>query len=483
MRTPRIGRSVRLGIIAGIATFALLVGTGAGWAYWSTKGTAGVTATAANLTITSTGFSPTSTTTFGNESIVAAASTALRTTGSITFTNTTTTTSTQPQTLSVVFTRGSGDTTLAGATTLTVWAVTNATACTNSASPTQATSATWSAGVTVATSLAVGASATWCLRNDIADRQNVDAAGGTLSFVPQAAATLTAGAFTRSVVSTGTAQTQYIYPLQRVEPGWLQIRRDSGNGWCLDVWYNEKTAGGSVVTYPCKATNMADEENQNFRYIDTDNDGYGELVPRSAPNLRLAAPASTTPGGLIKTATADGSAAQKWQPQLIGGGVFQFVNLYSGLCLTAALSPATSTSPANATTQTPCNGSADQRFAYTVRYSVALACTNIGSDRNQSVTYSWDKDMSGPYTIQAYGPKGFNPAWTTIATAPAGATSATVAAPIGDPLTKWGAGLLGIGSASYDVRIVDDASGKVLGTSTVQVYNNFLVLGYYYARC
>ena len=69
---------------------------------------------------------------------------------------TTSTSSTQSQSLSATFSRQSGSTALAGATTLTVWSVASASSCTPAATPTSPTSGFWSAGVTVTAATATG---------------------------------------------------------------------------------------------------------------------------------------------------------------------------------------------------------------------------------------------------------------------------------------------------------------------------------------
>jgi hypothetical protein len=463
------GRSTKLALVAGIVTFSVLAGAGAGWAYWTSQATSTTSVQAATLSITSTGFAAT---TLGNESVTAAGAVSLASTGSITFTNTTTTTSTQTQTLGVTFSRASGDATLAAATTLTVWSVASAASCTAAATPTSPVSGTWSAGVSVSRTLAPGASAVYCVRNTVADRQGVAVAGGTRSFVPQAAATISVGAFAGATTPTSAIQTQYIYPLQAISTGiWWNVVR-AGTTWCWDASGNGTASGTLLISYGCK--NNADT-NQDFRYIDGDGDGYGNFQPRHATALRIAAAASTASGSAVDFRTADANAAvQQWQPQLVSAGTYQFVNKYSGLCLSA---PATST---GVLTQVTCTGGADQRFTLTERTAIQLTsfvCVDYGSGSGRSELFNRSSDWNGGgYTIQARK-NGSTGAWTTIATAPAeNATSASAASPIEAPFTSTG---------TYNIQILN-STGQVVGTETVTVSASYIwifVLDYYYARC
>lgn len=472
MSIGALGRSAKVAVVAAIVTFSVLAGAGAGWAYWTSQATAAATVSAATLSVTSTGFA---TTTLGNETIAAVGSTALTSTGSITLTNTTATTSTQTQTLSVTFSRASGDTTLAGASTLTVWAAASAANCTAAATPTSPSSGSWSTGVTVSTPLAAGASVTYCLRNTVADRQSIAAAGGGRSFTPRAVATLSVGAFQGTNTRTSTVQSQYVYPLQPISAGlWWYIKRATTN-WCWDVSGSGTGDGSLLISYGCK--NNADP-NQDFRYVDADGDGYGSFQARHASGIRVAAVTSTAAGSAVTMRTADAAAAaQQWQPQLVSGsgagGTYQFVNKYSGLCLSA---PAVSD---GAMTQVVCSGGADQRFTLEQRSAVQLTnftCNNDnGSGDNRSVFFTWTSDWDGGgYLIEARK-RNTNGQWTTVAAAAAAdATTASVSSPIGAPFTS---------SGTYDVQI-RNSTGEVVGTSLVTVsVGGILWFTYLYARC
>ena len=230
--SDNIRKPLRAGIIAAVVAFSVIAGTVGSYAYWSATAGATLGAGAATLSSTTTGWAATI---LGNEDVSSTGSASLSSTGSITFTNTTNTTSTQSQTLTATFSSASGDATLAAGTTLTAWYVASAASCTAAAVPVSPVSGTWSAGVVVTRSLAPGAAATYCLRNTIADRQNVDDTDGTRSFTPQAVAQLSISNFTNSATTTSAISTEYVFPLQTISAGyWYYVKR-AGTEWCWDV--------------------------------------------------------------------------------------------------------------------------------------------------------------------------------------------------------------------------------------------------------
>ena len=464
-----IRKPLRAGIIAAVVAFSVIAGTVGSYAYWSATGNATLGAGTATLSSTAT---PWTSTVLGNEDVVATGSTSLSSTGSMTFTNTTTTSSTQSQTLTVTFSSASGDATLAAGTTLTAWYVAASASCTAAAVPVSPVTGTWSAGVTVTRTLAPGASATYCLRNTIADRQNVDDTDGTRAFTPQAVSVLSLNNFTNSVTTTGAISTAYIFPLQTITAATWNFVKRAGTDWCWDVSGSGTASGSLLISYACKPVNTADL-NQDFRFVDADADGYGDIQARHAAGIRVAAAASTTSGSAVSMITTAATDTQQWQAQLVTAGTYQFVNKYSGLCLSA---PAVST---GVMTQVTCSGGADQKFTLTQRAIVplqSLTCTNIGGSGNlRSVQFSWTSDYAGgPYTVQARESAG-DP-WVDLAST--AGTSASVPAPIGAPLTTWGNG-------TYSVQIVN-GTGQVVGTDTITVasaYQWFVIFDYFYARC
>lgn len=460
-----IRKPLRAGIIAAIVAFSVIAGTVGSYAYWSATAGATLGAGAATLTSTTTGWA---TTMLGNEDVVSTGSTSLSTTGSITFSNTTTTTSTQSQTLTATFSSASGDATLAAGTTLTAWYVAAAASCTNAAVPVSPVTGTWSAGVVVTRTLAPGATATYCLRNTVANRQNVDDTDGTRSFTPQAVAVLSINNFTASQTATSTISTEYIFPLQTISAGYWWFVKRAGTDWCWDVSASGTASGSLLISYACKPTNTTDQ-NQDFRFMDSDGDGYGDIQARHAPGIRIAAAASTTSGSAVTMITTSTSDTQQWQAQLVAAGTYQYVNKYSGLCLSA---PTVST---GVMTQVTCNGGADQKFTLTQRALITLGsfvCSDVGgSGSNRSVSYTWSSDTAaGPYTINAK--LSSSSTWTLIGTT--SGTTLAFASPVGAPFTS--------ATGTYNVQILN-SSGDVIGTDNITVSRQYFITGYYYARC
>lgn len=454
---------IRTAIIAAVATFSVLAGTIGSYAYWSATANANLGVGAATLTATATGWSST---TLGNENIVTTGGASLSSTGSVTITNTTSTSSSQSQTLSATFSAASGDSTLAAGTTATIWSVASAASCTASATPVSPQSGTWAAGVTVTRTLAPGAAAVYCIRNTINDRQDVAATSGTRTFVPQVAAQLSISNFTGNTTVTSSIATQYIYALTPINSAaWYYIKR-SGTEWCWDVSGSGTTNGSLLISYGCKNNT---DTNQDWRWIDADGDGYGNFQARHATGIRVGAATSTTSGSAVTMLTTNNaSTQQQWQPQLVSSGVYQFVNEYSGLCLSA---PASS---AAVMTQVTCTGGADQRFTFTKRETIALTsftCTNTGgSTTGRTVQFAWTADYSGDsYTIQAR--RTAATAWVDIVSSTG--TSATFPTPYGSPWTTWGNG-------TYSVQIINSA-GEVVGSDTVTIARQGT--SYYYGRC
>ena len=152
----------------------------------------------------------------------------------------------------------------------------------------------------------------------------------------------------------------------------------------------------------------------------------------------------------------------------MSAGTYQLVNEYSGLCLSM---PAVSTGVG---TQVTCNGGADQKFTLTQRALITLtsfACTDVGSGSGMSVSYTWSNNTAaGPYTINAkHSSSG---TWTPIGTT--SGTTLAFASPVGAPFTS--------ATGTYNVQILN-SSGDVIGTDNITVSRQFIISGYYYARC
>jgi hypothetical protein len=442
------GRPFRRGVIAATVVVMLAAGAGAASAYWSTAVTATSTATSAQLAITTANFTSNAYT-FGNES--------LTTTGSVTVTNTTSTTSTKVPSLTLALSRLSGSSTLAANVDVTMWYQASGTCTGSTAVGAGAVSGTWASFPGLTATLAKAASATYCIRSTIADRQDPALAGGTATFVPQISAALAVNNFTVSATASASAgqSTNFIYPLATVAPNnWYMVK---SSGQCMDVSGGGTAAAGTVViSYPCKTSDIT---NQEWQFIQDGTTGYYDIKPRSGVGTAVRADVngSTANNSQITVRTDSSSAGQLWQPQLVSTGVYQLVNKLSGLCLTSF---ATSTTTM---TQSICDGGTDQQHTLTVTNPIVLenlTCSTTGFGTSRRVTYSWDLGEAGPYTVQA---QRFG-TWYSVSPASPNSTAAVSvngALPAGNAPLSWTNG-------TYNVRILDSANSTV-GTDTFTV--------------
>ncbi|HWM34702.1 MAG TPA: RICIN domain-containing protein [Pseudolysinimonas sp.] len=456
-------RHLLRGLIAAAVVTLLGVGAGAGFAAWSGTATVTGSASAAQLAVTTTNFTSAAYT-FGNET--------LTTTGSVSVSNTTTTTSTRVPALTLAFSRDSGASALAQKVALTVWYQASGTCTTSTSVGAGAVTGTWASFAGLSTTLAKGATATYCIRSTIADRQDVALAGGTQSFVPKVTATLSVGSFTGAATATATAGqvTRYIYPAASLSTTtWYMVK---SSGQCMDVSGGGTSASGTaVISYPCKTS---DTTNQEWLFTADGSTGYYDLTPRSgtSTNVRADINGATSAGAAVTVRTDGSSAGQLWQPQLVSTGVYQFVNKLTGMCLT---STATSS---GAVTQAVCSGAGTQQHTLTSTGSTAPALQNLQCmDGSYSTTAGihWTTASNGGYLAQAQ--RTANGTWSTVSsTSGQWADNVQVTAgtlPSGTTMINWGNG-------TYPVRILD-GSGSVVGTSSLTVYTS--AWGARYVRC
>ena len=161
-------------------------------------------------------------------------------------------------------------------------------------------------------------------------------------------------------------------------------------------------------------------------------------------------------------------STQGWQAQLVAAGTYQFVNKYSGLCLSM---PAVSTGPA---TQVTCTGGADQRFTLTQRAVIQLlsfVCTDVGgTGANRSVRTPGRRLRGRPVHDQREAVQQRN----LDADRHHAGTTLAFASPVGAPFTS--------GTGTFNVQILN-ADGDQIGTDDITVSRQFIFAGYYYARC
>ena len=436
-----LGGLAKLGIAAALTTFLVLAGSTAGFAYWTASNTVSSTVGAATLSLSTANFTSVGYT-FGNDTLV--------TTGSVTVTNTTTTTSTQAGAVSVTF-GPAASATLAGKVTLNVWTTAAAANCTAAAAvPPTATTALWSASPALTSSLVKNASVIYCLRSSIASRETVATSGGSLTFQPKITGTIAVGNFTGSASATTTQTTQYIYGASTADTAhwnWIRPNFTSSMNYCLDVSGGATTSSTIVISYGCKTEGAS---NQNWKFTASGVSGYYTIQPRSATALRVDDNSTTTSGGSITVNTAAANAAtaknQQWQLQLVSSGVYEFVNAYSGMCLT---SPGGTEQNLGNLTQAPCNGTVYQQF------KVSQAFENFGcAVSGSNWVWSWTSTTTGPYHVRVT----HGATTTELVTTAATAGSATLAFAIP---TSYGTG-------TYDVAFID-SNGTAVGGGTITV--------------
>jgi hypothetical protein len=436
-----IGRNIKLALAAALTGFLVLAGTTAGYAFWTASNTVSTTVGAATLSLSTTNFTSVGYT-FGNETLV--------TTGSVTVTNTTTTTSTQNGAVSLTF-GPAASATLAGKVTASIWTTTSAANCTAAATvPPGATVALWSASPVLTTSLAKNASAIYCVRSSIASRETVATSGGSLTFQPMITGTITVGTFTGSTSATTTQSTQYIYPGTTTADTshWFWIRPNFSNttyNYCVDVSGGATGSGTMVISYGCKNSGAS---NQNWKFTASGASGYYTIQPRHATGLRIDNNSSTASGAGISVNTAAGAPAtatnQQWQLQLVSTGIYEFVNAYSGLCLT---SPSGADQNLGQLTQAPCAGTVYQQYRVSQAFE-NFGCTTSGT----SWVWSWTSAANGPYHVfVTHGSTQTELATTT-------GTTATGVSLAFSTVTY--------GNNTYDVTFVD-ALGTVVGTGSI----------------
>jgi hypothetical protein len=424
-----------MAIVAAIAVFSVLAGTGASYAYWSANASRTVNSTTGNVQVTVSGFTAGQIQNHVKQTV-----------GYVTVTNTTVqnASSTTPATLSLTVGAGGGNA-FATAAGVVVWpAAGNSSAnCTLAATTPGSQSGSWSPGVTITGSLAKGASAIYCVRTTVAIPVDAGSASGTTSFAATVSATLSVHNFTGTASMAPTMSTAHIYPLgSPTLNSWMRLRLGSTTGRnCLDV-SGSGGAGTVVIQWGCHAN-----PNQKWRITSVAGTDYVRLAPQHADTTRLAATSTNNGADITIQAANTSNTLQDWQFQQSGTGRYQLVNRATGYCLT---SQSLTADVGTAMTQTPCNSSDLQWFLPDVSLS-NFACTasTTGTDRNLSL--SWGS-TTGTFTLWIDGV----------------ATSSTVGGTNTGLTRTIAQGSYPAGSHSYEVR---DANGVAVGSGQFTMTN------------
>ena len=330
----RLRASVIAAVVVGIAFAAPTA-----YAAWTAQATAKGSVSAGRVTATLSG---------DLASVLTNAQ--MTTTRSVTLTNTTAGTSTQPAQTSLSLAVASGDATLASSTTLVAWPTTAAAQCTPGAAVGPgSTRSTWAAGTTMSSSLSRGQSTTYCVRTTVG--VGAGSATGTRSLVASASATVSVGSFSATpatisgVVSTSEIRT-YI-----VAGDYWYTNSPSGQALCLDVTGGVNAAPGATLsTYACHSQTTSAYWNQQLTMVDVGGE-YAVLTMRAPAGLVLQATGSR----VTVEARVVGAVTQRWSTQWLATNTWRYVNLGTGMCLTAPAS-------AGPLTMSACAGTTNQAF-------------------------------------------------------------------------------------------------------------------------
>ncbi|WPF83704.1 ricin-type beta-trefoil lectin domain protein [Sanguibacter sp. 4.1] len=125
----------------------------------------------------------------------------------------------------------------------------------------------------------------------------------------------------------------------------------SGQALCLDVTGGVNAAtGASLSTYACHSQTTSAYWNQQLTMVDVGGE-YAVLTMRAPAGLVLQATGSR----VTVEARVVGAVTQRWSTQWLATNTFRYVNLGTGMCLTAP-------SSAGALTMSTCTGTANQAF-------------------------------------------------------------------------------------------------------------------------
>ncbi|MCI0159255.1 RICIN domain-containing protein [Leifsonia shinshuensis] len=241
----------------------------------------------------------------------------------------------------------------------TAWPVPAPADCTDDAvAPPDAVTGAWTDGLTVAGDpVAPGAQTYLCVQTTGSARA-FGVTGGTQTFDPAVAVTLSVHGLSATATATATFTTQLIFPVSLWNDGRVQqIRPDRDRTLCLDVG---ATMGGPVSLAACQGSPSAPGPNQFFVWNTVAPD-FSTLTAGRAAGGRV----TIDPDGTLSTRDAGAAGVQTWQLQVQGTSIVQLVS-ESGLCWTA---PAA----AGPVTAAVCDGSAAQQWAF---YLVSTGTTD-----------------------------------------------------------------------------------------------------------
>lgn len=317
--TPTSTRLWRVPLLAGFVAVLMAVGSGAGWAYWTAQASGSGTIATEAVAVSHANFANPASTTYLPSSLAS--------TRWFTVTNGSAISGTANVAIASAETYASG-------LPISVWQVASALACTASTvvPASGVTTGSW-ASLSLTSTLAAGATATYCARTQISDwRTLADPAGGQ-TVNPVLSVTLSAQGWVATTPNASQVQrTAGMYPpvtggfFDAGLSSWHTVR-SVGSGLCLDVSASGG-AGTQVISWNCHQ-----DGNQRWQFIPVNGTDQSLVTirPGNAPTTRV----SASTAGALTIAAASTSPTQRWYVQKSSGSspFFQLVSAATGKCL------------------------------------------------------------------------------------------------------------------------------------------------------
>ena len=306
----------RLPIVAGLAAFLVLIGSGSAWSYWTAQAGAAGSVSTDVVAVTQAGFSaPATTKHLPSSARVSTRSFTVTNGSAINGTATVSITSSEQYAANFA---------------VSVWQAASG-ACTDATAlpPSGVTTGTW-ASVKPTLTLNASATATLCVRTTLPGWKSITDPAGGRTFNPQLNVSLNAqGWVATAPIATHEQRTAGMYPLTAnfFDPtlsSWHTIRSKAANGICLDA-SGSGGANTNVISWACHA-----ESNQRWQFVPVSggDQSFVTVRPRHAPSTRL----TQTAAGVQQIAASASSDAQRWYVQN-SGSFYQLVSAADGMCL------------------------------------------------------------------------------------------------------------------------------------------------------
>lgn len=306
----------RLPIAAGIIAFLIASG-GSAQGYWTARSSA-----AAAL--------ETRTVAFQAEGLAALASSlspsALTHTGSITLRNAGV--ESGDATLTIRIPSGAS---LAGKLPLAVWRVGSATECTDAVTPASPLVGTWAKPPAIATALAAGAEATYCVRTKVDDWTSLVTSTGSAATDVQMTASLIAGGWTATTEAALTHRAGGFFPsapnfLPAGGSRWYSIASATNATACLTA-----DAGGGVGIAVLSST-CADTARQRWEFLPVQSGNHSVVTIRNQPLFGARLHDGRFDGAQLVSSTS--AAEQQWRVRKSSASnVYQLMNTATSMCL------------------------------------------------------------------------------------------------------------------------------------------------------